>query len=206
MKWKFDTFKNQPHIVGCCGIELNPQARGNFFLWVFHFFHRGIFRDRRIGLAQRYPDEMPTLISSDKISGGFSSWRTEVFSQVSFDVSNNLHVTEDMDFSSRVAEVYGGHNSLAICTRAKAWHHYALSGRLNLASKQGRKIREFVIYYRIRRHWPMATVSFLWLMIGFFLETCALALRHRSLATFRSFWSGLMAGFRQQIQPSSAKQ
>ena len=204
MKWKFDVFSKHPHIVGCCGIEMNPQSRSKFFLWIFHFFHQGIFQDRRIGLPQRYPDAMPTLIPSDKISGGFSSWRNEVFSHVSFDVKNGLHLTEDVDFSSRVSKVYGGERALAICTKSRLWHNCSPRGRLNLALKQQRKIREFVIYYRLRRHWPTATVSFLWLMFGLFIETCFLMLRHRSLATFWRFWSGLVAGFKHPIQ-SSAK-
>ena len=201
IKWQIDAFSNYTHIVGCCGIEMNPKFRSNVFLSVFHFFHKGIFHDRRIGLTKRYPEVMPTLIPSDKISGGFSSWRTEVFSRVSFDLHNNLHATEDMDFSSRVASVYGGERALAICTKSRAWHHYALSGRMNLELKQQRKIREFVIYYRQRRHWPTATASFLWLMLGFFLETCFLMVRYRSPSTFGGFWFGLLAGFKHPIRP-----
>ena len=203
MTWKLDTFNNNPFIVGCCGIELNHQSRSSFFLWVYHFFHRGIFRDRRIGLAKKYPDTMPALIPSDKISGGFSSWRAEVFSKVSFDLQNNLHATEDIDFSSRVSKVYCRQGALVICTKSRAWHHYTPIGRLDFARKQQRKIREFVVYYRKRRRWPKATMSFVWLMVGFFIEACFFMLKHRSLATFWGFWFGLVAGFQQPIKPSA---
>ena len=199
--WKVRTFEENPSVMGCCGIEINPVQRSDLYYRIFHFFHRGIYTDERMGVLRRYPAEGPHLIHTDKLSGGSASWRSEVFNSLSFDVTNGLHVIEDMDFSSRAAKLFGGKHTLCICMKARFMHHYSLEGRPNLGPKQKRKVRELVLYFRMRRDWPNATPSFLWLLVGLFLETGFLMLTKRSVGVFAGYWTGLIAGFRQRIHP-----
>ena len=56
----------------------------------------------------------------------------------SFDLQNNLHATEDIDFLLEFLRLIVD-KRLVICTKSRAWHHYTPIGRLDFARKQQRK-------------------------------------------------------------------
>ena len=153
-----------------------------------------------MGVMHRRNNNAFCLIHTDKVSGGISTWRKSVFDSISFDTKNNLHVTEDFDFSTRVARFYGGKESLCICTKAQLWHNYYMAGRPDIGGKQKRKLEEIVVYYRIRQDWDLATFSFVWLLIGLFIESCFLTIVKRSPSVFLGYFVGLRLGFEKTIK------
>ena len=114
-------FIKQPNMIGCFGVLTNPPRVGFLYKFFFKIFHRGIFQDNRINMYGKYSGNNKNLKQSHMLSGGSSAWRHEVFDNVEFDVANEFHMFEDIDFSTRVARHYG--NRLFINPNARLAHY-----------------------------------------------------------------------------------
>lgn len=190
-------FKGHPSIVGCCGIVTNPPQTGFFYIQLFKLFHQGIFKDKRVGLALNKHEKTIELIQSDKLSGGISAWRKEVFEAVHFDIRNGFHMFEDIDFSTRVARHYGGR--LYINPNARLAHYCSPINRIFLGARQKRKIIECFIYYKKRRNWNCATISFAWVLVGMFMEAIFQSILSHSLGPIKGYFEGLKEGFSKKL-------
>ena len=191
-------FKKYPNMLGCCGVVSNPQKTSRLYNFLFHFFHIGIFSDPRVN-----PNSMPSragkefLIQSDKLSGGISSWKKNVFMSVFFDLENNFHMFEDIDFSSRVAKHFG--NCLFINPNVRLAHYCSPINRDVLDIRQRRKVRECFTYYKKRKDWPNAAISFYWLLLGMFLEAIFQSFSTVSYKPIHGFVLGLQDGYAKKI-------
>jgi len=63
-------FDEHSAMLGCCGIVTNPPRQPFGYEWAFHLFHRGIYRDIRVGIYGRIAGVGHGLIRSDVLSGG----------------------------------------------------------------------------------------------------------------------------------------
>ena len=185
-------FQRRLDMLGCCGVVTNPPPQPRGYSFLFHLFHRGIFRDPRVGLYGAFGRGVHALVQSDAISGGLSAWRREVFTQVPFDVANGFHMLEDIEFSTRVAAHYG--SRLFINPNARLAHHASPLNRERLGPRQHRKLTEFLVFYKKRRSRPGAGIALLWLLLGLLIEAGAQSLSVRSLGPLRGYFSGLAAG------------
>lgn len=190
-------FADRPEMVGCCGIITNPPRQPFGYEFIFHLFHRGIFRDVRVGIYGRFDMRGQAFIASDFLSGGVSAWRQEVFSAVPFDVANGFHMFEDIDFSTRVARHFG--SRLFINPNARLEHHWSPANREVLGAKQQRKLTECIVYYKKRRDWPWATIALSWLLVGMFIESVFQSYSFRSFGPMRGYFFGLRDGFVKKI-------
>jgi GT2 family glycosyltransferase len=190
-------FVANPQMVGSCGIvsDLPPLPRHYFRL--FHFFHRGIFHDARVGVHGVITGSGHALMRSDYLSGGLSAYRREVFSTVPFDVPNRFFALEDIDFSTRVAHAYGPH--LYINPNARLEHRMSPVNRAVLGPRQARKVREFVVFYKKRRGLGAKPSHLALLACGLFLEAVFQALRSRSAAPIGGYFRGLWEGARWKV-------
>ena len=151
-------FIKQPTMIGCSGVITNPPKANFLYRFLFNIFHRGIFIDNRIKVRSVYHGYDHNLIESNMLSGGVSAWRREVFDEVEFDVANGFHMFEDIDFSTRVAQHYG--KRLFINPNARLAHYCSPINRDLLGARERRKIRECFTYYKKRKDWPNAAISF----------------------------------------------
>ena len=190
-------FVRLPEMLGCCGLITNPPHQPPGYAAIFHIFHRGIFRDIRVGLYGHFNRRVSKLIASDKLSGGLSAWRREVFMAVPFDVANGFHMFEDIDFSTRVARHFGPR--LYINPNARLEHHCSPTNREVLGPRQRRKLTECIVYYKKRRNWPWATFSLSWLLLGMFIESVFQSYSSRSFGPIRGYFCGLRDGFVKKI-------
>lgn len=186
-------FQRNPNMMGCCGVITNPPTQPGYYKVLFHFFHRGIYRDKRVGIYGNSQGHGHPLIESDCISGGLSAWRREVFAKVSFDRANGFHMYEDIDFSTRVSRCYGGH--LYINPNARLAHFFSPVNRLTLGARQRRKMTECVVFFRKRRKIPWATLSMLWLLAGCLFEAGLQSLKLRSIGPIVGYFRGVRDGF-----------
>ncbi len=186
-------FSDRPEMVGCCGIVTNPPRQLPGYEFIYHLFHRGIFRDVRVGLYERFNGRGHPLIASDVLSGGMSAWRHEVFSVVPFDVANGFFMMEDIDFSTRVARHFGPR--LYINPNARLEHHWSPVNREVLAPRQRRKLTEYIVYYKKRRDWPGTTFALPWLLLGLLLEAAIRSLSARSFGPLQGYFAGMRDGF-----------
>ncbi len=191
-------FAGHPEMLGCCGIITNPPRQPPGYAWAFHLFHRGIYRDIRVGIYGRIDGVGHSLIQSDVISGGLSAWRREVFAAVPFDVVNGLFMLEDMDFSTRVVRHFG--HRLYINPNARLEHHWSPANREVLGPRQRRKLIEFITYYKKRRNWPGARLALPWLLVGLLVEAAVQSLSARSSDPLTGYFAGLRDGFAKRVQ------
>jgi GT2 family glycosyltransferase len=184
-------------VIGCCGIITNPPPKTLAYKMLFNLFHRGIFRDLRVGIYGCFSGRENKLILSEMLSGGVSAWRSDVFRTVPFDIANGFHMLEDIDFSTRVAKAYGPH--LYINPNARLQHHCSPLNREVLGPRQRRKLTEFIVYYKKRRNLPGATVSVYWLMVGLFFEAIFQSYSVRSFGPLQGFFAGIRDGVTKEI-------
>lgn len=190
-------FIGKPSMIGSCGVVTDLPPLPPFYCALFHFFHRGIFRDPRVGVHGMTKGHGHDLIPSDYISGGLSAYRREVFDSVPFDVANGFFALEDIDFSTRVARRFGP--NLYINPNARLEHRMSPANRAVLGARQERKVREFVLFYKKRRGEGARPGHFLLLAGGLFLEGAFQSVQGRSIEPLLGYFRGLRQGALQRI-------
>jgi GT2 family glycosyltransferase len=190
-------FMQEPRMAGSCGIVTNLPPLPPFYFALFHFFHRGIFHDARVGVTGVATGTGLPLIPSDYLSGGLSAYRREVFEAVPFDVANGFFALEDVDFSTRVAKRYG--TRLYINPNARLEHRMSPANRAVLGPRQERKVREFLVFYKKRRGDGARAAHLALLAIGLFLEAAFQSVREKTLAPLQGYFRGLWRGARWKV-------
>lgn len=191
-------FLDMPAMLGCCGVVTNLPPLPHGYVRLFHFFHRGIFHDARVGVHGAGRDTLPALIPSTYLSGGLSAYRREVFAVVPFDTANALFLLEDIDFSTRAAARFG--SRFFINTRARLEHRmHSPLNRAVLGQRQRRKLREFIVFYKKRRGEKHAGAALLLLLTGLLLESGYDALRAAHYAPVLGYFLGLWDGLRWKL-------
>ena len=195
-------FRDRPEMLGCCGLVLHMPAQPMGYLALFHLFHRGIFRDPRVGVHGRQ-DIHPRgailpLIPSDCLSGGLSSWRRQVFARVPFDVANGFFMLEDIDFSKRAQDAFGPR--LFINPNACVDHRLSPLNRETLGPRQRRKLRETILFYKKRAARVGALPQLAWLLVGLCLEAMLQSARALSLAPLSGYFAGIADGCRRRLR------
>lgn len=135
-------FRRIKKLKGACGILINERI--SFFKkFLKLLFYRGLFKDLR---EENWNNlDVNKVILSDKISGGISAWKKEVFIKNKFDSKNKLHLFEDIDFSVRVNKLWK--NSTTIVTASHVEHKWSKINRNNGIKLLKMKIRESYIFY-----------------------------------------------------------
>jgi GT2 family glycosyltransferase len=190
-------FETRPSMIGCCGVISNLPNHPFGYEFIFHLFHRGIFKDHRVGLSFQINGHRHDLIPSNMLSGGVSAWRRDVFSVIYFDVINGFHMLEDIDFSTRVADHYG--ERLFINPNARLAHYSSPLNREILGARQRRKLTEYILFYKKRCEHPWAAFYLFWLLVGLFIEAVFQSIALRSFDVLRGFFSGIREGFTRKI-------
>lgn len=195
-------FVDHPEMLGCCGAVTNLPPLPAGYAPLFHLFHRGPFRDPRVGVHGRpAAGGREALIPSDYLSGGLSCWRREVLQRIPFDVENGFHMLEDVDYSMRAAEAFGPR--FFINPNARLEHRMSPVNREVLGPRERRKLREYVLFYRKHAARPAAGPAFAWLLAGLFLESLVQCLRARSLSPLVGYAWGLADGTRWELRSPS---
>lgn len=187
-------FMNNPQMLGCSGVITNPFAQPPAYNFIFHFFHRGIFLDKRLKVYGKYEGWGHPLVLSDKLSGGVSAWKMEIFKEVSFEANNGFFMLEDIDFSTNVAKKFG--QRLYINPNARLEHHWSPVNRDLMAVRQQKKLVESINYYKRRKDWEWANLSMAWLLVGLFFEAIFKSLLTKSVAPFTHYFKGISQGFK----------
>jgi GT2 family glycosyltransferase len=132
----------EKNLRGVCGTLINVKITIFKKILKFIFYH-GLFNDPR--LKQWNNLKSDKVILSDKISGGISAWKKEVFIKNKFDSKNKLHLFEDIDFSVRVNKLWK--NSTAIVISSQVEHKRSRINRNKDIKLLKMKIRESYIFY-----------------------------------------------------------
>lgn len=190
-------FEQCADMIGSCGVVTNLPPLAPFYFRLFHFFHRGIFHDARVGVTGVMRGTNLPLVPSNYLSGGLSAYRRLVFERVPFDTANGFFALEDVDFSTRVASAFGPH--LYINPNARLEHRMSPANRAVLGARQERKVREFIVFYKKRRGHGARSAHLLLLAAGLFLEAVFQSLQNRSFKPVPGYFRGLWRGARWKI-------
>lgn len=191
-------FRDHPTMLGCCGVVTNMPKLPALYGVLFHLFHRGIFRDPRVGIYGLADHYSIGLIPSRALSGGLSAWRREIFSSIEFDVANEFHMLEDIDFSTRAESYFG--SRFFINPKARLAHYMSPVNRDRLGTRQRRKVREFLTFYKKRRAIPGALVALVWLLCGLCFEAIVQSVGARSFRPLSGALLGLIDGIRRPLR------
>jgi glycosyltransferase involved in cell wall biosynthesis len=195
-------FRARPEMLGCCGLVVSLPAQPAGYVGLFQLFHRGIYRDPRVGVHGHLHGENLPLIPSDCLSGGLSSWRREVFAQVPFDVGNEFFMLEDIDYSKRAQDEFGPR--FFINPNARVDHRLSPLNREQLGARQRRKLREVIVFYKKRTARPGALPQLVWLLFGLLLDAAAQSARTQSATPLAGYFAGIADGLRWQLRGEAA--
>ena len=186
------SFMERPEMMGCCGVVTNLPKLSNGYVLFFHFFHRGIFFDRRVGVYGYTEKLNDKLIPSNYLSGGISAFRRPVFDVVKFDVSNNFHMLEDIDFSMRAHNYFG--NAFYINPKARLAHYMSPLNRAVLEPRYSRKLREFIVLYKKHKKSSVDLISLLWLLFGMLIESIIASIQSFNIGPLLGYVKGIYRG------------
>lgn len=184
-------------MVGCCGVVTNPPFSSQNYLFFHNLFHRGIFRDKRPSIFANYGISQFNLIPSNTISGGLSAWKSEVFEKIKFDVLNGFHMVEDIEFSTRVADLYP--NQLYINSKVRLAHNFSPSGRDAEQQKQRRKAIEFIMFYKKHSNKNFAIFNLCWLFFGLLISSIVISLKYRNFDAIQGLSGGIIIGISKKL-------
>lgn len=195
-------FDSHPAMMGCCGVMTNLPALPSNYVRFFHLFHRGMFRDPRVGVHGYLLERDAALIPSRYLSGGTSAFRKRVFEKVPFDLANGFFMLEDIDFSVRAVREFG--NCFFINPGARLAHYMSPANRAVLGSKYRRKLREFLVFYKKHGGGIVQLASLLWLLTGLWIEAMRTAYRARNQSPLTGYIKGVWDGIRWKVRSEDA--
>jgi len=137
------------------------------------------------------------LIPSNTISGGLSAWKREVFEKIKFDVLNGFHMVEDIEYSTRVADLYP--NQLFINSKVRLAHNFSPAGRDAEKQKQRRKAIEFIMFYKKRSNKNFAILNLCWLFFGLFVSSIVISLKYRNFDAIQGLSGGIIVGITKKL-------
>ena len=187
-------FLSRPDMWGCSGIIVNMPRSSPLYIAAQRVFFRGIFRDPRLPLTAHALNGGRELMPCDVLSGGISSWRRDVFQHVQFDTANGFFMFEDMEFSTRVVKALGSH--LYINPRARLEHHMSGVNRDRHGTRQRRKLREALVFYKKRAAWRGAHRGLGLVMVWWLTEAIVQSARLRSIGPLTGYLGGVVDGIR----------
>ncbi|MDB9915510.1 glycosyltransferase [Alphaproteobacteria bacterium] len=191
-------FEENDNVIGCCGVVSNLK-KSFMYEHIFKLFHRGIFYDPRINVGKKDCNLYSgLLLPSRYLSGGISCYRKEVFEKVKFDMVNDFHMLEDIDFSTRAADIFGNEHFF-INTSMRLEHHMSAMNRLKLKERWKRKLIEYVTFYKKHSKKKWSLINLIWLLIGMFSEAILSSLFLKNLGPFFGFIIGLSIGIRKKL-------
>lgn len=193
-------FDEKRGMMGCCGVIIEmPNANWRYRI-MFHLFHRGIFRDPRVGVFGIPSAWSRKWVQSTYLSGGLTAFRREVFSSIPFDIQNGFFIMEDVDFSTRAARHYGS-DKFFINTAARLHHVFSPVNRAKERDRQAHKVRTFIVFYKKSKNEPWALISLLWLNVGLLMEAGLKCVRYSSIGPLLGFFRGIRQGIAWRILP-----
>lgn len=185
-------FQQNIDMLGCSGIITNQPYQSGFYRFMHGIFFRGIFEDPRVSIFAESASVNGGLIRCDVLSGGLSAWRREVLLDTPFDVANGFFMFEDMEYSTRVVKKFG--HRLYINKNARLEHHMAARNRDPHGLRQRRKLKEVILFYKKRRHWPGSTSGLLFGLVWWFTEAAFQSLRGFRPGPMLGYWRGILDG------------
>tara|TARA_B100000886_G_C20354550_1_gene462431 strand:- start:97 stop:999 length:903 start_codon:yes stop_codon:yes gene_type:complete len=191
------TLKSFPEIIGANGVISNYPDANFFKKLIFQITHFGIYKDERYKIQTPLLTKRKNPLKINVLSGGLSTWKKEVFENLSFDTKNKFHSYEDVEFSIRVDKTFPGR--MFVIPQAKLSHHHASLNRQSTLLRTQNDVIEIWMLFKKNRNFNLLGLDFFVLTLGLFLKSIILSFRYRSMHFVRNFFRGFIEGFKRQV-------
>ena len=188
---------NYPNMIGVNGVILNAPKEGFLRRLLFRFTHFGLFKDNRQQVLRKLKETTQVPQAVDALSGGLSTWKKEVFEQLSFDTKNKFHAYEDKEFSIRVNRLFP--NKMFIVPQAKLYHYHAAGNRQSLLRRTENDVVEVWMLFKKNGNWDYLGLDIFVLLCGLLFNTLLRSALHLSLSFLLAYLRGWKIGRNKEI-------
>ena len=186
-----------PEMIGLNGVILNAPKEGLLKRLIFRFTHFGLYKDNRqsVILSLKEGTIQPQIV--DTLSGGLSTWKKEVFDNVTFDTKNKFHAYEDKEFSIRIERAFP--KRMFIVPQAKLYHYHSAGNRQSLLRRTQNDLVEVWKLFKKNGNYNWLGLDFIVLLFGLLLNALMLSLKHLNINFLIHYLKGFNQGRKSQI-------
>ena len=186
-----------PEMIGLNGVILNAPKEGLLKRLIFRFTHFGLYKDNRQSVIRSLKEGTIQPQSVDTLSGGLSTWKKEVFDNVTFDTKNKFHAYEDKEFSIRIERAFP--KQMFIVPQAKLYHYHAAGNRQSLLRRTQNDLVEVWKLFKKNGNYNWLGLDFIVLLFGLLLNALMLSLKHLNINFLIHYLKGFNQGRKSQI-------
>lgn len=186
-----------PEMIGLNGVILNAPKEGLLKRLIFRFTHFGLYKDNRQSVIRSLKEGTIQPQSVDTLSGGLSTWKKEVFDNVTFDTKNKFHAYEDKEFSIRIERAFP--KQMFIVPQAKLYHYHAAGNRQSLLRRTQNDLVEVWKLFKKSGNYNCLGLDFIVLLFGLLLNALMLSLKHLNINFLIHYLRGFNQGRKSQI-------
>ena len=199
LKAIFLAFKQYPNIYGANGLILNIPNQNIIKCLFYRFTHLGLFKDNRQRVSKQCSsDNLNIPKNVNNISGGLSSWRSEVFEKVKFDILNKFHSFEDVDYSIRFEKKYP--NSMFLIPGAKLYHFHAIGNRESKIKQISNHVEESILLFKKNNNFYNLGIDLLLIIFYFKINAIFHAVKYQEKKFIIFFFKGIRSGLSKKIK------
>mgnify|MGYP006138484881 FL=1 len=192
-------FKQYPKINGANGLILNTPNQNIIKRLIYRFTHLGLYKDNRQRVSKQcLRDNLHTPIHVNNLSGGLSSWRSEVFKKVKFDVLNKFHCFEDVEYSIRFEKKFP--DSMFLIPGAKLYHFHATGNRESKIKQISNHVEESILLFRKNNNFSNLGIDLLLIVFYFKINAIFHTIKHKEKRFIISFFNGIKSGLSKKIK------
>ena len=199
LKAIFLAFKQHPKINGANGLILNTPNQNIIKRLFFRSTHIGLYKDNRQRVSKQCSNDnlnIPKKVNN--LSGGLSSWRSEVFEKVKFDVLNKFHSFEDVEYSIRFQKRFP--NSMFLIPGAKLFHFHAAGNRESKIKQISNHVEESILLFKKNNNFSNLGIDLLLIVFYFKINAIFLSIKYHEKNFIISFFKGIRTGLSKKIK------
>ena len=199
LKAIFLAFKQHPKINGANGLILNTPNQNIIKRLFFRFTHLGLYKDNRQRVSKQCSNDnlnIPKKVNN--LSGGLSSWRSEVFEKVKFDILNKFHSFEDVEYSIRFQKKFP--NSMFLIPGAKLFHFHAAGNRESKIKQISNHVEESILLFKKNNNFSNLGIDLLLIVFYFKINAIFLSIKYHEKNFIISFFKGIRTGLSKKIK------
>ena len=165
----------------------------------FRSTHLGLYKDNRQRVSKKCSsDNLNIPKKVNNLSGGLSSWRSEVFEKVKFDILNKFHSFEDVEYSIRFEKKFP--DSMFLIPGAKLYHFHATGNRESKIKQISNHVEESILLFRKNNNFSNLGIDLLLIVFYFKINAIFHAIKHKEKRFIISFFNGIKSGLSKKIK------
>ena len=191
-------FIKYPKIYGANGVILNVPNQNKIKRLYFRYTHIGLFKDNRQEKNKKAKNELSKPMNVNTLSGGLSSWRSEIFNKVKFDTFNGFHSFEDVDFSIRFNFFFP--HSMFLIPKAKLYHYHAITNRGSNFSQISNHTKECILIFKKYINYSFLGIDIILILIYYLIISLVYTIKYNKITFLIFYFKGIKIGIQKKIK------